>query len=32
MRCCCKVSGLWTCQCKLPTDCTTGNGCQVPGA
>lgn len=31
MRCCCKVGGVWTCQCKLATDCTTWNDCQDGG-
>jgi hypothetical protein len=31
MRCCCTVSGSWTCVCKYPTDCNTGNGCQDGG-
>ncbi len=32
MRCCCKVEGVWTCQCKLPTDCNAAHGCQDGGA
>jgi hypothetical protein len=31
MRCCCKVEGMWTCQCKLPTDCNAAHGCQDGG-
>lgn len=28
LQCCCKVGGVWTCVCRVPTDCTTGNNCQ----
>lgn len=31
MKCCCEIGGVWTCVCKLPTDCNSSNGCQDGG-
>ncbi len=30
MQCCCGTAPVYSCVCRLPTDCNKANGCQDP--